>query len=67
MNIHSNYQISPILDPVTADISSLIYVSEDTGIGNPKKASAEKGKRYVEAVTAKYAQLFKELTEEIYQ
>ena len=41
-------------------------VSEDTGIGNPKKASAEKGKRYVEAVTAKYAQLFKELTEEIY-
>ena len=41
-------------------------VSEDTGIGNPKKASAEKGKRYAEAVTAKYAQLFKELTEEIY-
>ena len=41
-------------------------VSEDTGIGNPKKASAEKGKRYVEAVTAQYVQLFKELTEEIY-
>ena len=41
-------------------------VSEDTGIGNPKKATAEKGKRYAEAVTAKYAQLFKELTEEIY-
>ena len=41
-------------------------VSEDTGIGNPKKASAEKGKRYAESVTAKYAQLFKELTEEIY-
>ena len=42
-------------------------VTEDTGIGNPKKATAEKGKRYAEAVTAKYAQLFKELTEEIYQ
>lgn len=41
-------------------------VTEDTGIGNPKKATAEKGKRYAEAVTAKYAQLFKELTEEIY-
>lgn len=41
-------------------------VSEDTGIGNPKKATAEKGKQYAEAVAAKYAQLFKELTEEIY-
>jgi creatinine amidohydrolase len=43
-----------------------LKVSEDTGIGNPKKATAEKGRKYAEAVTAKYAQLFKELTEEIY-
>ncbi len=43
-----------------------LKVSEDTGIGNPKKATAEKGRKYAEVVTAKYAQLFKELTEEIY-
>ena len=36
-------------------------VSQDTGIGNPKKASAEKGKKYAEAVVAKYALLFEEL------
>ena len=34
---------------------------KDTGIGNPKKASAEKGKKYAEAVVAKYALLFEEL------
>lgn len=43
-------------------------VSEDTGIGNPKLATAEKGKRYAEAVAEKYAKLFKELSEDrIYQ
>lgn len=36
-------------------------VSQDTGIGNPKLATAEKGKRYAEAVVKKYAQLFNEL------
>lgn len=36
-------------------------VSQDTGIGNPKKASAGKGKKYAEAVVAKYASLFEEL------
>ena len=30
-------------------------------IGNPKKASAGKGKKYAEAVVAKYALLFEEL------
>ncbi|MDR3350347.1 MAG: creatininase family protein [Prevotellaceae bacterium] len=33
----------------------------DTGVGNPSKASAAKGKRFVEAVTAKIAALFNEL------
>lgn len=41
-------------------------ISTDTGVGNPKKATAEKGKQFAEAVAAKYAQLFKELTEDIY-
>lgn len=33
----------------------------DTGVGNPKKATAEKGARYVEAVTMKLAKLFAEV------
>lgn len=42
-------------------------VSDDTGIGNPKLATAEKGKRYAEAVAEKYAELFAGLArEEIY-
>lgn len=36
-------------------------VSEDTGIGNPKKATAEKGERYFKAVTEKIAGLFVEI------
>ncbi|NDV94537.1 creatininase family protein [Dysgonomonas sp. 521] len=36
-------------------------VSVDTGIGNPKKSSAEKGKRFADVVTDKIAKLFDEL------
>lgn len=36
-------------------------VSTDTGIGNPKKSTAEKGKKYAEAVVKKIAQLLVEL------
>lgn len=36
-------------------------VTEDTGIGNPKKATAEKGKRYFKAVTEKVAGLMTEI------
>lgn len=36
-------------------------VTEDTGVGNPKKATAEKGKAYFEAVTDKVSDLFLEL------
>jgi len=36
-------------------------VSADTGIGNPKKASAEKGKKYIEVLTSKIADYFVEL------
>ncbi|MCW8850305.1 MAG: creatininase family protein [Melioribacteraceae bacterium] len=38
-------------------------VTEDTGIGNPKKATAEKGKKYFNDVTDKVAQLFVEIAE----
>lgn len=36
-------------------------VTDDTGIGNPHLATAEKGKRFAVAVAAKYALLLKEL------
>ncbi len=38
-------------------------VTEDTGIGNPKLATAEKGKRFAEAVAERYALLLKELSQ----
>ncbi|NDW09852.1 creatininase family protein [Dysgonomonas sp. 520] len=42
-------------------------VSVDTGIGNPHKSTAEKGKMIAEAVTDKLAKLFNELvTKDIY-
>ena len=36
-------------------------VSEDTGIGNPKKSTAEKGEKYAKAVVEKIANLLVEL------
>ena len=36
-------------------------VTDDTGVGNPAKATAEKGQRYVEAVTGKIADFLVEL------
>lgn len=38
-------------------------VSDDTGVGNPKKGSAEKGKKYLEDVTTKIADFFVEMAE----
>ncbi len=38
-------------------------VSEDTGIGNPKKASAEKGKKYLEDLTTKIGDFFVEMAQ----
>ncbi len=46
-------------------------VTEDTGIGNPAKATAAKGKKYLEAITDKIADFFTELAntapEEMYE
>lgn len=36
-------------------------VSKDTGVGDPRKATAEKGKRYLEAVTRKVSQFYIEV------
>ena len=38
-------------------------VTEDTGIGNPKKATAEKGKKYLEDLTNKIADFYVEFAE----
>lgn len=38
--------------------------SDDTGVGNPQKATAEKGAEYAEVVTDKIAKLFSELVNE---
>jgi creatinine amidohydrolase len=41
--------------------------TEDTGVGDPRKATAEKGKRYVDVVTDKIAELINDLvTKSIY-
>jgi creatinine amidohydrolase len=46
-------------------------VSKDTGIGNPRKASAEKGEKYLDAITDKIADFLLELEntrqEDIYE
>ena len=42
-------------------------VSKDTGVGDPRGASAEKGKKFAEAIAEKYAKLFDELVnQELY-
>ncbi len=38
-------------------------VTEDTGIGNPKKATKEKGEKFFSAVCQKLAELFKDVSE----
>ena len=36
-------------------------ISQDTGVGDPRKANVEKGKQYYQEVTAKLAKLFEDL------
>lgn len=43
-------------------------ISDDTGVGNPKLATAEKGKRFVQAVANRYAQFIHEFCcQELYE
>jgi len=39
------------------------YFTRNTGVGDPRNATAEKGKEYVEIITDRMAQYFKELSE----
>ncbi|MBD5242717.1 MAG: creatininase family protein, partial [Barnesiella sp.] len=36
-------------------------ISDDTGVGNPALATPEKGRRFAEAVVARYADLLRDL------
>jgi len=36
-------------------------VTQDTGVGDPRKATAEKGEKYFQAVTQKVATFFTEI------
>jgi creatinine amidohydrolase len=38
-------------------------VSDDTGVGNPKKASSEKGKKYLDALTTKISEFLIEMAQ----
>lgn len=40
-----------------------LQVTKDTGVGDPRKASAEKGEKYFKAVTEKIALFFKEVAD----
>lgn len=55
------FRIRALREPWAWAERSWSEVTEDTGVGNPKKASAEKGERYFQAVTRKLASLFEEL------
>ena len=49
------------------ETSTTSIVSKDTGVGDPRGASVEKGKKFAEAVAEKYAKLFDELVnQELY-
>lgn len=58
-----NYRIKELREDWAWAERQWSEVTKDTGAGNPKKASAEKGKAYFEAVTDKVSQLFVELAE----
>lgn len=58
------FAISSLNEKVAWTPRNWQQVSEDTGIGNPRKATAEKGGRYARAVAEKYAKLFVEFAKE---
>lgn len=65
--IYTPFKIKTLRDGIAWTPRNWSKVSQDTGIGNPHKSTAEKGRKFAEAVTDKLADLFIELVkEEIY-
>lgn len=56
------FSSKPLSDGVAWIPRNWLKVSKDTGIGNPKKSTAEKGKKFVEDIAERYAELYKDLT-----
>ncbi len=61
---HKPFNIPSLRNGVAWVPRNWALVSEDTGIGDPRKATSEKGKEYADAVTDKLADLFIELMNE---
>ncbi|WBL25293.1 creatininase family protein [Zunongwangia sp. HGR-M22] len=56
-----NYKLKGLKEGWVTSQRKWTKVTEDTGVGNPKKATAEKGKKFVEAVAKKVADFLIEL------
>ena len=56
-----NYKIKGLKEGWVTSQRQWTKVTKDTGVGNPKKATAEKGKNFIEAVSSKIADFLVEL------
>ncbi|WBL22794.1 creatininase family protein [Zunongwangia sp. HRR-M8] len=56
-----NYKLKGLKEGWVTSQRKWTKVTKDTGVGNPKKATAEKGKKFVEAVAKKVADFLIEL------
>ena len=63
------FALSSLNDKIAWTPRNWLRVSQDTGIGNPMKATAEKGKRYAAEVTRRLVRLLTEIAQhnEIYR
>ena len=50
---HNDFKIEGLNDKTAWAPRDWAKTTEDTGVGDPRKATAEKGKRYIEAVMEK--------------
>jgi creatinine amidohydrolase len=57
------FRIAAIRDGWAWSERKWLQVTKDTGVGDPRKASAEKGEKYFKAVTEKIAHFFKEVAQ----
>lgn len=57
------FALSSLNEKIAWTPRNWLRVSQDTGIGNPKKATAEKGKRYATEVTCRLTRLLTEIAQ----
>lgn len=56
------FSLPALREKVALNTSNWSRATEDTGIGNPSLSTAEKGRRFTQAVADKYAELFAQLS-----